>query len=130
MNRMGVVPILFLSEAGNVGILWVLWIFEWVFCPGITNSNDGAEFHAFLLLEKHEICWKFENTCIKAQCNVDNFVVCHRHTGCIRTSASMGLNGMLSERCTFEYFKDSKEEGWRLPLPCPRKREIDSGIVA
>ena len=32
-------------------------------------------------------------------------------------------------RCTFEHLKNFKEEGQRLPLPCPGK-EVDIGIVA
>ena len=54
---------------------------------------------------------------------MDNFEVCHRHTGFVSTSASLGFNGMLSERGTFGIFKVFKEEGQRLPLPCPRKRD-------
>ena len=75
---------------------WKCWNFMflmdfWV-SYGVMNWNDGAEFCAFLLLEKLEIHRKrWGNTCI--QCKIlNNSVVHHRHTGCVRTSASLGLS--------------------------------------
>ena len=38
-------------------------------------------------------------------------------------SASLGFNEMLLQKHTFEHFKDFKDEGQRLPLQCPRKKD-------
>ena len=60
---------------------------------------------------------------------MDNFVVCHRHTGCVETSELWGLMERLLRGMHFEYFKVFKEEAGGFPSLAQGK-EIDSGIVA
>ena len=60
---------------------------------------------------------------------VSNFIMHHRHTGCIQTSVSLGFNGILSERCTFGILEFLKKKARGFPSYAQGK-EIDSGIVA